>query len=139
MAKKRNETKIRKAEKWLKARRNRIKKIKASDRNRQQKPRRIVIVAARVVLRMNKDANCRSAFDGLVANKKNPKRFQVKEGASKHLPILRFLGLGKHSGSARRFADWIDACLRDGGSLKEVGRFVRKHGFAELCRKVRGE
>jgi hypothetical protein len=129
------------AEKWLKARRRKIReirKIPESDLNKQQRARHFVIIAAGVARRIDRDDNCRAAFERLVAKKKNPKRFRVKKGASPHLPVVRFLGLGKHSAPARRHADGIDACLRHGGNWKKLRKFVRQHGVAELCRKVRG-
>jgi hypothetical protein len=125
---------IRRARKRIKKARARIRKLKKSSKfNAQEKARRCVITAATLARWISRRKLYRTAFARL-AKAKGIKISGLREGASEHLPVLRYLDLAEHPASAGRYADGIDACLRQPESWKTTCKFVKKHGIAKLCR-----
>ena len=131
---KRDNGNLGKDRKRIKKARRRIRKLKESSRlNKQQKARRFVVIAAGIVRIINKSKKALRIFRRL-ARDEDPNLLQCRKGSSKHLPVLRYLKLTRYPATTRRYADGIDACLRQKGRWKDIRRRVIANGVASICR-----
>lgn len=125
---------IRKATEYLRKQRRKIRNIdRRTDLNRQQKTRRMTAIFVGVARRIQRCEFHRRALRKLVCAQ-NKNALGTRQGASEHLPLLRYLRSKMTPASTRRHADAIDICLHYPAPWRVTRELLLEKGVAALSR-----